>query len=73
MRYRGGRDERCHNIEPILRLCSRGILLNLGELVATDDVKKVLAMYHEAKEYNSRVVALESCVRPRKFFGKGAP
>jgi lipopolysaccharide transport system ATP-binding protein len=59
-----------HNIESILRLCSRGILLNLGELVATDDVRKVLAIYHEAKEYNSKIVALESCVRPRQFLGR---
>jgi lipopolysaccharide transport system ATP-binding protein len=59
-----------HNIEPILRLCSRGILLNLGELVAADDVKKVLAMYHETKEYNSKVVDLESRVRPRQFLGR---
>jgi lipopolysaccharide transport system ATP-binding protein len=59
-----------HNIESILRLCSRGILLNLGELVVTDDVKKVLAMYNETKEYNSKVVDLESCVRPRQFLGR---
>jgi lipopolysaccharide transport system ATP-binding protein len=59
-----------HNIESILRLCSRGILLNLGELVATDDVRKVMAIYHEAKEYNSKVVALESYVRPRQFLGR---
>jgi lipopolysaccharide transport system ATP-binding protein len=59
-----------HNIESILRLCSRGILLNLGELVATDDVRKVLAMYHEAKRYDSKIVVLESRVRPRHFLGR---
>jgi lipopolysaccharide transport system ATP-binding protein len=59
-----------HNIESILRLCSRAILLHFGEVVATGDVKTVLAIYHEAKEYSSTVITLDNCVRPRQFLGR---
>src|SRR5258708_40244196 len=50
-------------MESILKLCSRGILLNLGEVVLAGDIRTVLAEYSDRKLYASKSFNLDSLNR----------
>ena len=59
-----------HNMEAVLRLCTRGILLNLGRIRVMGDAKTVVSAYLKTQSSSPRVVDLLSKVRPSGFMGK---
>ena len=56
-----------HNMESILKFCSRGLLLNSGQIVTSGDVQKVLSTYREYKLPGSNVINLSNRPRPQGF------
>ena len=59
-----------HNMDAVLRLCSRAILLESGTVRATDDVKIVVPAYLDSQSSSPRVVDFLNHVRPADFTGK---
>jgi lipopolysaccharide transport system ATP-binding protein len=59
-----------HNMETILRLCTRGIFLELGEIRAVGDIKKVVRAYLSSQSSSPRVVDLSIKARPSHFTGR---
>ena len=56
-----------HNMEALLKLCSRGILLSSGQLVDCGDVKQVVSHYLDKKLSNSKAIDLSSKSRELKL------
>jgi lipopolysaccharide transport system ATP-binding protein len=59
-----------HNMEAILKLCSRGILLESGQVRAAGDVKTVVPTYLSSQSAFPRVVDLLKKGRPEHYMGK---
>jgi lipopolysaccharide transport system ATP-binding protein len=59
-----------HNMDAVLRLCSRAILLESGTVRATDDVKTVVSAYLHSQSSSPRVVDFLNHVRPADFMSK---
>jgi lipopolysaccharide transport system ATP-binding protein len=53
-----------HNLEAILKLCSRGMLLDRGEILLDDDVQNVTSTYLRAQLASGGVVDLRENLRP---------
>jgi lipopolysaccharide transport system ATP-binding protein len=59
-----------HNIEVVLNLCSRAILLESGRLRAMGDTKAVMSAYLHSQSSSPRVIDLSSKARPYDVTGK---
>ena len=59
-----------HNMEAVLRLCTRGILLESGRIRAMGDAKVVVPAYLQTQLSLPRVVDFLGKVRPGHFMGK---
>ena len=59
-----------HNMEAVLRLCTRGILLESGGVRAIGDAKRVVSAYFSAQSSSPSVVDLLSKARPGGLTGK---
>ena len=59
-----------HNMEAVLRLCSRGILLDSGRVRAMGDVRVVVSSYVSGKS-SSRLVDFSKRIRQDFLMGKG--
>ena len=59
-----------HNMDAVLRLCTRGILLEAGRIRAIGDAKSVVSSYLQTQSSSPRIVDLLSKVRPGHFMGK---
>ena len=59
-----------HNMEAVLRLCTRGILLKSGRIRAMGDAKVVVPAYLQTQLSLPRVVDFLGKVRPGHFMGK---
>ena len=59
-----------HNMEAVLRLCNRAILLQSGCVRIAGDAKTVVAAYLQSQSSSPRMVDLSSKVRPDHFNGK---
>jgi lipopolysaccharide transport system ATP-binding protein len=59
-----------HNMEAVLKLCNRAILLDSGSIREMGDVKSVVAAYLQNKSPSPSVVDLSTKVRDRPFTGK---
>jgi lipopolysaccharide transport system ATP-binding protein len=53
-----------HNIEAILKLCSRAVLLNSGRVVVNGPVKQALGAYLDAQILSERIIDLST--KPRR-------
>jgi lipopolysaccharide transport system ATP-binding protein len=56
-----------HNMEAILKFCSKGILFDSGQIVASGAVKKVLSTYLDRRAMEASVVDLSTKSRPQEF------
>ena len=59
-----------HNMEAVLRLCTRGILLELGGVHAIGDAKAVVSAYLQGQSPSPKVVDLLSKAGPSDLTGK---
>ena len=59
-----------HNMEAVLKLCNRAILLDSGSIQNMGDVKSVVPTYFYNQSASPRVVDLQSKVRAGQFSGK---
>jgi lipopolysaccharide transport system ATP-binding protein len=59
-----------HNMEAVLKLCNRAILLESGSIREIGDVKSVVTAYLQNKSSSASVVDLSTKVRDRPFTGK---
>jgi lipopolysaccharide transport system ATP-binding protein len=59
-----------HNLEAILRFCSRGVLLRSGSVQAIGNVNTVVMSYVNSQSPSSRVVDFSTRVRLGEFTGK---
>ena len=59
-----------HNMEAILKLCSRAILLKSGSIRDIGDVSSVVSAYLHSQSSSPRVVDLLSKARAERFTGK---
>jgi lipopolysaccharide transport system ATP-binding protein len=59
-----------HNMEAVLKLCSRGILFESGCVRAVGDAKTVVPAYLQRQSSSPRVVDLLRKERPAQFTGK---
>ena len=59
-----------HNIEVVLKLCSRAILLEFGRVRAMGGAKAVMTAYLDSQSSSPRVIDLSSKARPSDVTGK---
>ena len=59
-----------HNMDAVLRLCTRGIFLEAGSVRAEGDIKTVVPAYLNSKLSSARVVDLSSSARADNCAGK---
>jgi lipopolysaccharide transport system ATP-binding protein len=59
-----------HNMEAVLRLCNRAILLESGCVRAVGDVKNVVAAYLDIHVSSPRIIDFVNHPRPADFLGK---
>jgi lipopolysaccharide transport system ATP-binding protein len=59
-----------HNMGAVLRLCTRGILLEAGRIRVIGDVKTIVPAYLQTQSSSPRVVDLSCTVRAEHFAGK---
>ena len=59
-----------HNMEAVLKLCSRAIFLESGHIRVAGDAKAVVSGYLHSHSSSPRIVDLLSKARPEQFTGK---
>ena len=59
-----------HNMTTVLKLCSRGMLLENGAIRTIGDIKAVVLAYLHNQSSSARVVDLSSKPRPDHFWGR---
>jgi lipopolysaccharide transport system ATP-binding protein len=59
-----------HNVQVMLGLCTRGILLKLGGVHAVDDIQTVVEAYISSQSSSPRVIDLSNYPRSANFFGQ---
>jgi lipopolysaccharide transport system ATP-binding protein len=59
-----------HNMEAVLRLCTRGILFESGRIRTIGDIDAVVSAYLSSQSSSPRLVDLSSTPRPEGFSGK---
>jgi lipopolysaccharide transport system ATP-binding protein len=59
-----------HNMEAVLKLCTRGVILERGTVQATGDVRKIVPNYLHSQRSSPRVIDLRAKTRPMQFAGK---
>ena len=59
-----------HNMETMLKICNRAILLNAGRIKTAGNPQEVLSTYFESERTSSKVVDLSNAARGSNFPGR---
>src|SRR5581483_11248107 len=59
-----------HNMEVLLKLCTRGILFDAGHVRATGSIKTIVSSYLDTRSASPRVIDLLSKARQEQYEGK---